>query len=102
MPLLVLLAIIQVVFCGALLRLHGVPVLDQLSWLVPSRWALAAMASTIDLRHVVPGTLAADPLFAHKAGTWLLDMGALVLMSLVLGLLVARLLRRHEPTIMRG
>ena len=102
MPLLVLLAIIQVVFCGALLRLHGVPVLDQLSWLVPSRWALAAMASTVDLRQVVRGTLSADPLFAHKAGTWLLDMGAMVLMSLVLGLVVARLLRRHEPTIMRG
>jgi ABC-type multidrug transport system ATPase subunit len=102
MPLLVLLAIIQVVFCGALLRLHGVPVLEQLSWLVPSRWALAAMASTIDLRQVVPGTLSQDPLFAHKASTWLLDMGAMVLMSLVLGLLVARLLRRHEPTIMRG
>lgn len=101
MPLLVLLAIVQVVFCGALLRLHGVPVLEQLSWLVPSRWALAAMASTIDLRQVVPGTLATDPLFAHKAGTWLLDMGAMLLMSLVLGLLVARLLRRHEPTIMR-
>jgi ABC transport system ATP-binding/permease protein len=101
MPLLVLLAIVQVVFCGALLRLHGVPVLEQFSWLVPSRWALAAMASTIDLRQVVPGTLATDPLFAHKAGTWLLDMGAMLLMSLVLGLLVARLLRRHEPTIMR-
>jgi hypothetical protein len=28
-------------------------------------------------------------------------MGAMVLMSLVLGLVVARLLRRHEPTIMR-
>src|SRR5262249_1303932 len=73
MPLLVLLAIVQVVFCGALLQLHGVPVLDQFSWLVPSRWALAAMASTIDLHQVVPGTLTDDPLFAHKASTWLLD-----------------------------
>ena len=102
MPLLVLLAIVQVVFCGALLRLHGVPVLEQLSWIVPSRWALAAMASTIDLRQVVQGNVATDPLFAHKASTWLLDMGAMVLMSLILGLIVARLLRRHEPTIMRG
>jgi ABC-type multidrug transport system ATPase subunit/pSer/pThr/pTyr-binding forkhead associated (FHA) protein/ABC-type multidrug transport system permease subunit len=101
MPLLVLLAIVQVVFCGALLQLHGVPVLDQLSWLVPSRWALAAMAGTIDLHQVVPGTLTADPFFAHRAHTWLIDMGALVVMSAVLGLLVARLLRRHEPTIMR-
>lgn len=101
MPLLVLLAIIQVVFCGALLQLHNVPGLNQLSWLVPSRWALAAMASTIDLHQVVPGALTADPLFAHKTGTWLLDMGAMLLMSLILGLAVARLLRRHEPAIMR-
>jgi hypothetical protein len=75
--------------------------LNQLSWLVPSRWALAAMASTIDLHQVVPGTLTADPLFAHKTSTWLLDMGAMLLMSLILGLAVARLLRRHEPAIMR-
>ena len=54
MPLLVLLAIVQVVFCGALLTLHGVPGLNQLSWLVPSRWALAAMASTVDLQHDRP------------------------------------------------
>jgi len=101
MPLLVLLAIVQVVFCGALLRLNGVPGLNQLSWLVPARWALGAMAGTIGLHQIVPGTLTADPLFGHSAGVWLLDMGMLVLLSLVLGLLVARLLRRHEPTIMR-
>jgi ABC-type multidrug transport system ATPase subunit/pSer/pThr/pTyr-binding forkhead associated (FHA) protein len=100
MPLLVLLAIVQVVFCGALLQLNGVPGLNQLSWLVPSRWALAAMAGTVDLQHVVPGTV--DPLYAHKASTWLLDMGAMLLMSLILGLVVARLLRRQEPAIMRG
>ncbi|CAM5734448.1 ABC transporter ATP-binding protein [Streptomyces badius] len=55
MPLLVLLAIVQVVFCGALLKLHGVPGVEQLSWLVPSRWALGAMAGTIDLARIVPG-----------------------------------------------
>ena len=101
MPLLVLLAIVQVVFCGALLPLNGVPVLDQLSWLVPSRWALGAMAGTIDLHRIVPGTLTADPLFAHTASTWLLDMGMLVVLSTVFSLVVARLLRRHEPAVMR-
>jgi hypothetical protein len=50
---------------------------------------------------VVPGTLTADPLFAHRPGTWLLCMGVLVLMCVVLGLLVSRLLRRQEPAIMR-
>ncbi|WP_433858802.1 FHA domain-containing protein [Streptomyces kronopolitis] len=100
MPLLVLLAIIQVVFCGALLKLTGVPVLEQLAWLVPSRWALGAMAGTIDLHRLVPqGT--ADPLFQHAVGIWLLNMGMMVVLSLILGFVVLRLLRRHEPEIMR-
>ncbi|MEU1281387.1 FHA domain-containing protein [Streptomyces sp. NPDC005805] len=101
MPLLVLLAIVQVVFCGALLELDGVPVIEQLAWLVPSRWALAAMAGTIDLGRIVPGELSSDPLFAHSVGIWLLDMGMLVVLSALFGFAVARLLRRHEPAIMR-
>ncbi|MCB5179265.1 ABC transporter ATP-binding protein/permease [Streptomyces antimicrobicus] len=101
MPLLVLLAIVQVVFCGALLRLDGVPVLEQLGWLVPSRWAMGAMAGTVDLRAIVPGALTSDPLFRHSAGVWLLDVGMLVALSVLFGVLVARLLRRHEPAVMR-
>ncbi|MBK6011415.1 FHA domain-containing protein [Streptomyces sp. MBT53] len=101
MPLLVLLAIVQVVFCGALLKLHGVPGLEQLSWLVPSRWALGGMAGTIGLSRIVPGELTGDPLFRHSAGAWLLNMGMLVVLSLLFGFLVSRLLRRHEPAVMR-
>ncbi|GGV04634.1 ABC transporter ATP-binding protein [Streptomyces filipinensis] len=101
MPLLVLLAIVQVVLCGALLRLSGVPGLDQLSWLVPSRWALAAMAGTVGLSRTAPGTLTADPLFRHSTGVWLLDLTMLVALSALYGLAVARLLRRHEPAVMR-
>lgn len=101
MPLLVLLAIVQVVFCGALLQLDGVPVIGQLAWLVPSRWALGAMAATIDLGAIVPGKITDDPLFAHSPGVWLLDMGMLVALSVLFGVLVLRLLRRHEPAIMR-
>lgn len=101
MPLLVLLAIVQVVFCGALLKLHGVPGFEQLAWLVPSRWALAAMGGTIGLGRIVPGKVSSDPLFDHSAAAWLLSMGMLVVLSVVFGLVVARLLRRHEPVIMR-
>ncbi|MEV0909698.1 FHA domain-containing protein [Streptomyces hokutonensis] len=101
MPLLVLLAIVQVVFCGALLKLHGVPGLEQLSWLVPSRWALGGMAGTIGLARIVPGELTGDPLFRHSAGAWLLNMGMLLVLSLLFGFLVSRLLRRHEPAVMR-
>ncbi|MET9570163.1 FHA domain-containing protein [Streptomyces virginiae] len=101
MPLLVLLAIVQVVFCGALLQLDGIPVIEQLAWLVPSRWALGAMAGTIDLGAIVPGPLTDDPLFAHTPAVWLLNLGMLVVLSVLFGVLVARLLRRHEPVIMR-
>ncbi|MDL5199467.1 FHA domain-containing protein [Streptomyces sp. ALI-76-A] len=101
MPLLVLLAIVQVVFCGALLKLDGVPGLEQLSWLVPSRWALGAMAGTIGLARIVPGELTADPLFRHSAGVWLLNVAMLIVLSAAFGYIVTRLLRRHEPAVMR-
>ncbi|MFV0137667.1 FHA domain-containing protein [Streptomyces sp. HMX87] len=101
MPLLVLLAIVQVVFCGALLGLDGVPGLQQLAWLVPARWALGAMAGTVDLGRIVPGELTDDPLFEHTVGIWLLDIGMLVVLSVVFGFVVSRLLRRHEPVVMR-
>ncbi|GJF31694.1 ABC transporter ATP-binding protein [Kitasatospora sp. NE20-6] len=101
MPLLVLVAIVQVVFCGALIRLDATPVLAQLSWLVPSRWAFAAMAGTVELRSTVPKPLTADPFFAPTSAAWLLNMGMMVVLSVAYGLVVARLLRRHEPAVMR-
>ncbi|MFJ6750046.1 FHA domain-containing protein [Streptomyces sp. NPDC091266] len=101
MPLLVLLAIVQVVFCGALLALRGVPGLEQLAWLVPSRWALGAMAGTIDLHRIVPQGLTSDPLFQHTPGIWLLNTVMLLVLSAALGFLVTKLLRRREPEIMR-
>ncbi|MEU6576888.1 FHA domain-containing protein [Streptomyces sp. NPDC046805] len=101
MPLLVLLTVVQVVFCGALLKLHGVPGLDQLSWLVPSRWGLGAMAGTVDLAKIVPGPLTADPFFRHSADVWLRNMSMLVVLSSVYCFVVSRVLRLYEPAVMR-
>ncbi|GGJ29970.1 ABC transporter ATP-binding protein/permease [Streptomyces brasiliensis] len=101
MPLLVLLAIVQVVFGGALLRLHGVPGLEQLAWLVPTRWGLGAMAGTVGLSRIMPGDLTADPLFRHAVGVWLRNMGMLVVLSALYCFLVSRLLRLQEPAVMR-
>ncbi|MGW7425291.1 FHA domain-containing protein [Streptomyces sp. NPDC054813] len=101
MPLLVLLTVVQVVFCGTLLKLDGVPGLEQLAWLVPSRWALGAMAGTVELHRIVPGQLTADPFFRHSAGVWLRNMVMLVLLSAAFGCVLSRLLRRHEPAVMR-
>lgn len=43
MPLLVMFAIVQVVFTGCLFILHGALGVNEFSYLMPSRWAVAAM-----------------------------------------------------------
>ncbi|MFF4326449.1 FHA domain-containing protein [Streptomyces sp. NPDC001591] len=101
MPLLVLLAIVQVVFCGTLLKLYGVPFLSQVAWLSPSRWAMGAMGATVELGKIVPGKLTQDPLFRHESGGWLLCIVMLLALSLLFGAAVGRLLRRQEPAVMR-
>ncbi|MCW2938863.1 MAG: transporter ATPase [Actinomycetia bacterium] len=102
MPLLVLSTLVQVVFCGVLVRLHGSAGLEQLAWLVPARWALAAMAGSLNVGILIPHFQnPPDPLWKQQTGTWLLDMGVMVVMVVVLTFLVARSLRRHEPEVMR-
>ncbi len=101
MPLLVLLVIVQVVFCGTLLKLYGVPVLEQLAWFAPSRWGMGAMGSTIDLGAIVPAKVAQDPIFDHVAGVWLLSIAVPVALAVLFGVLMVRLQRRHEPAVMR-
>jgi uncharacterized membrane-anchored protein YhcB (DUF1043 family) len=44
---------------------------------------------------------AGDPLWKHTAATWILDMSVLLFIGVLCGLVVARLLRRHEPEVMR-
>ncbi|MFF3689675.1 FHA domain-containing protein [Streptomyces sp. NPDC002187] len=101
MPMLVLITMVQLVFCGALVKVYDVVVLEQLAWLVPGRWGFAATAGTVDVGRIVPKKEFADPLFEHSAGVWLLSMGMLVVYSIVLWYAIALLLRRHEPAIMR-
>ncbi|MFD5461945.1 FHA domain-containing protein [Kitasatospora sp. NPDC127059] len=102
MPLLVLLAIVQVVFSGLMLKLHGVPGLEQFAWFVPSRWGLSAMARTVDLgRLTVPSPITADPAFRPERTGWLISMAALAALAAAYGLAVLALLRRHEPVVMR-
>ncbi|GAA1640640.1 FHA domain-containing protein [Nonomuraea maheshkhaliensis] len=103
MPLLVLVTLVQLVFCGALVHLDDKPVMEQLSWLVPARWALAALAATLDVGQLIPHIQdPPDPLWSQDLGTWLLDMSVLALLAVVCAFLVARMLRRHEPAVMRG
>ena len=60
MPLLVVSLMLQLVLAGGLIPVTGRIFLDQLSWVVPSRWGYAASASTVNLRALVPGSLLAQ------------------------------------------
>jgi hypothetical protein len=103
MPLLVMFAIIQVVFTGCLFALHGSIGVNQFSFLMPSRWAVAASGATLDFNKISPPETAGDtdPLWEHTVGAWAMDMGALLALGVVCGFFVARFLRRHEPEVMR-
>ncbi|WP_297700993.1 ATP-binding cassette domain-containing protein [Mycobacterium sp.] len=84
MPLLVVSLMLQLVLCGGMVPVTNRIGLDQMSWAVPSRWGYAAQASTVDLWTIEPGPLAPkDRHFKHTAGTWLFDVGMLVLLTVV-------------------
>lgn len=106
MPLLVMFAIIQIVFTGILFQVYGSPGLEQFAWLMPARWAIAGAGTTLDLAHLMPpwdpkNPTDLDPLWEHTAGQWGINIGILLLMGVVCGFAVSRLLRRHEPEVMR-
>jgi ABC transport system ATP-binding/permease protein len=106
MPLLVMFAIVQVVFTGILFQVYGSPGLEQFAWLMPSRWAIAGAGATLDLSRLMPPwdpnkPEDLDPLWEHSAGQWGLNITILLVIGVICGVAVARLLRRHEPEVMR-
>ncbi|GHH89323.1 ABC transporter ATP-binding protein/permease [Streptomyces capitiformicae] len=103
MPLLVMFSIIQVVFTGCLFALYGSPGVNEFSYLMPSRWAVAAAGATLDFNNISPPKEKGDtdPLWDHTVGAYSLDMIALIVIGVICGVLVARFLRRHEPEVMR-
>ncbi|WP_370256332.1 FHA domain-containing protein [Streptomyces sp. V4I8] len=103
MPLLVMFAIVQVVFTGCLFALHGNIGVNEFSYLMPSRWAVAAAGATLDFNNISPPKEKGDtdPLWDHAVGAYSLDMIALIVLGVICGFLVARFLRRHEPEVMR-
>ncbi len=106
MPLLVMFAIVQVVFTGVLFQIYGSIGLEQFAWLMPSRWAIGAAGATLDLSHVMPPWDPKkpddlDPLWEHSVAQWGIDLTVLIVLGIICGFLVARLLRRHEPEVMR-
>ena len=73
---------------------------------MPSRWAVAAAGATLDLAHLMPpwdtdNPTDLDPLWESSAGQWGINIAVLLVMAVVLFGVVSRLLRRHEPEVMR-
>ncbi|MGF6941776.1 ABC-type multidrug transport system ATPase subunit/pSer/pThr/pTyr-binding forkhead associated (FHA) protein [Streptomyces auratus] len=102
MPLLVMFAIVQVVFTGVLFQLFDTVGVAQFAWLMPSRWAVAAMGATADMNTLLPWEPGnPDPLWKHQTGVYVMDMIILITLGVGLAFVVARLLRRHEPEVMR-
>ncbi|WP_431681116.1 FHA domain-containing protein [Kitasatospora sp. KL5] len=110
MPLLVMFAIVQMVFTGAIFQVFDKPGLEQFAWLMPGRWGLAASGNTLDLAHtsavtynsdVRPPTPVVDPLWDHTVGHLFLNWFALIAISVGLAFLIQRFLRRHEPEVMQ-
>ncbi|MFJ6623556.1 FHA domain-containing protein [Kitasatospora sp. NPDC091335] len=107
MPLLVMFAIIQVVFTGCLFQIFSKPGLEQGAWLMPARWGTGIVATTLDLSKLMgpwnkdfqnPNY---DPLWEHSVAQWAIDAGVLIVVSVIIGVIVTRLQRRHEPEVMQ-
>lgn len=94
MPLLVVVVMLQLVLSGGLFPVDDRLLLEQLSWLSPSRWGFAAAASTIDATSIVPGL--SDPLWTRGPFRWMGSLlGMVVLGALFLGLTHRRLTRPY-------
>ncbi len=96
MPILVLLTMAQLVLCGGLVPVAGRVLLAQLSWLVPTRWGFAAVASTSDLNNI---EASADPdsLWKHSAVTWFADYTLLMVLGILAVGATWLLIRRLDP-----
>jgi ABC transport system ATP-binding/permease protein len=98
MPFLVLFTMVQVVLSGYVVPLAHNPGLSQLAMISPSRWGLAAAASTVNLNLISPAKIGIiDPLWAQTSGNWLRDMGVMIGLGVIFTLLAYIKLRTLGP-----
>jgi hypothetical protein len=93
MPALVGMIMIQLVLSGSLFAVAGRPVLEQVAWLTPSRWAYAAMGSAMGLVRSKKDTDEEDWIALSGAGHYVMDLGLLALLcaaAVGVGLLLVR------------
>ncbi len=67
MPLLIVVVIFQVVMTGGVFALNGHPGLQQVSWISPSRWGYAAVASTSRLNVIQFPAVPKEPAKSHSS-----------------------------------
>ncbi|MBF6087048.1 ATP-binding cassette domain-containing protein [Nocardia cyriacigeorgica] len=92
MPLLVVTIMVQLVMAGGMIPVTDRVVLEQISWLFPSRWGYAAAASTVDIRTLFANAQP-DKLWEHSAGIWLLDIAMLLVVTAILSVVTWHRLR---------
>ncbi|MDT3446181.1 protein kinase domain-containing protein [Pseudofrankia sp. BMG5.37] len=93
MPILVVVLLLQFLLCGLLIPLDGRPPLEQLAYLMPARWGFAMVAATTGY-HQTPTDPELDPLWTADAGTWALDLAALLLLTTAVAWATWPVLRR--------
>ena len=97
MPFLVLFTMVQVVLSGYVVPLANNVGLKQLAVISPSRWGLAASASTVNLNLITAPNTVIDPLWTQTSANWLRDMGIMVGLAVVFALLAYIKLRTLGP-----
>ncbi|MGY4102214.1 FHA domain-containing protein [Nocardia sp. R16R-3T] len=95
MPMLVVMIMVQLVMAGGLIPVTHRVVLEQISWLFPSRWGYAAGASTVDIRTLFANAQP-DTLWQHEPNIWYLDIALLVAITTVLAIITWRRLRLRK------
>jgi ABC-type multidrug transport system ATPase subunit/pSer/pThr/pTyr-binding forkhead associated (FHA) protein len=96
-PFLVLIIFIQIMLSGGVFAVSGAGI-NQISWLIPGRWGYAAVASTASLNHLLPaGSAQINSLWDHQSSTWLTDIGAMIVLSIVFVLIAWWRLNRLSP-----
>jgi ABC transport system ATP-binding/permease protein len=96
MPVLVALVMVQLVLSGAIVGVAGRPVLEQVAWIAPARWAYAASGASVHLGRTQRGVEDAvrDPLQAFDATRWTTDVGVIVLIGVLAGVVGLFAVRR--------
>jgi ABC-type multidrug transport system ATPase subunit len=95
MPALVAIVMSQVVLSGAFIHVAGRPLLEQIAWLSPARWADAGASVSTGLARATAGVrhLAADPLIVASRQQWWIDVAVLAGLGVVMAIAGLRAVR---------